>query len=148
MKRKRIPAIIFNDGDYKYPNGLKVTDEDELDIKLKSGDWNTGPVDRLKNPIKKKKSADEKRAEIARLKAELEDSDDDTDIDEPGPAKVVKETPPKPEPEKDEKTTPGKKPLSHMNITELMKEAKDIGLTINEDWTKTQLYQAIKNKKG
>ncbi len=54
MKRKRIPAIIFNDGDYKYPNGLKVTDEDELDIKLKSGDWNTGPVDRLKNPIKRK----------------------------------------------------------------------------------------------
>jgi hypothetical protein len=142
MKKKRIPAIIFNDGDYKYPSGLKVTDEDELDIKLKSGDWNTGPVDKLKNPIKKKKSADEKRAEIKRLQAELDKSDVDVVNDDPDPPKK------EPEPVKDKKTTPGKKPLSHMNITELMKEGNDIGLTINEDWTKTQLYTAIRKKKG
>lgn len=53
-KKNRVPAIIFNSTSHKYPKGLRVTDEDELDIKLKSGEWNTGPVDESKKPKKEK----------------------------------------------------------------------------------------------
>lgn len=48
-KKKRIPSFIYNTENYIYPDGFLVTDEAELDDKLKNG-WDTGPVD---NPVKK-----------------------------------------------------------------------------------------------
>ena len=148
MKKKKVPSMVFNDGDYKYPHGLRVTDEDELDIKLKSGDWDTGPVDKLKNPIKKKKSADEKRAEILRLQEELDEEPEPEpgkkkDNPEPG-----RENTEKPEPMKKPTKEPGKKSLSQMTVPELLKVAEGITLKVDEDWTRTQLYNAIKKKKG
>ena len=96
MAKKRVPTIIFNDGAYKYPKGLRVVDEDELDTKFESGEWNTGPVDAAKN-----------------------------------------------------KSVSGsaEKPLSHMNTTELAEIAGKCGITIENEWKKIDLYNAIKNHK-
>jgi len=141
VKKKKVPAILFNDTNFRYPKGMKVLSEDELDIRLKSGEWNTGPVDEKNSggveAIKTKElSQSEKRAEIARLQAEL--GEEDTKEEPADPEK------PKEEPVKVELT---KKPLSHMNISELIGEADAIGMKVNEEWTKTQLYEAIKKRK-
>ena len=137
--KKRVPAIVFNDGDYKYPKGLRVIDEDDLDIKLKSGEWNTGPVDKKMNPVKQARTDSEKRVEIQRLLDELDEDSLDTDPLKIEPGKPKKES---------AKTESDKKHLSHMNISELIVEAGNISLKVDEDWTKTQLYEAIKKKKG
>ena len=47
-KNNRVPAMVFNADEYAYPDGLRVETEDELDILIKSGEWNTGPVDAAK----------------------------------------------------------------------------------------------------
>jgi hypothetical protein len=148
MARKKVPAIVFNNSNFIYPNGLRVNDEDELAEKLESGDWNTGPVDAKKGTgeAKAKKaelSDSEKRAEIARLNSELGKDDKTEDLGKTDPGKAI--DPGKPDTAKTDST---KKPLSHMNITELVAEAEVIKLTVDENWTKTELYNAIKKKKG
>ncbi len=43
MTKKRVPGFLYNDIEYKYPNGLSITSEAEYDALLRSGDWLEGP---------------------------------------------------------------------------------------------------------
>ena len=43
MKKKRVPGFLYNDIEYRYPNGLSITSEVEYDAMLNSGDWLEGP---------------------------------------------------------------------------------------------------------
>ena len=54
-KKKRVPAILFNNDAYTYPKGLRIEDEAELDEKLESGKWLTGPGVPTGEPDKPKK---------------------------------------------------------------------------------------------
>lgn len=93
-KKKRVPAMVFNNGAYTYPKGLRIEDEAEYDEKLDSGKWLTGPGVPAGEPAKPKKKA-----------------------------------------------------LSHMNTEELVAEALEMGLEIDEDWKKADLLEAIRNDK-
>ena len=66
MKKKTVPCILFNESYCVYPRGRRVTDQDERDAMINSGEWNTGPVDAAKEaPAKKadpKKAASKKAA--------------------------------------------------------------------------------------
>jgi len=53
-KRSKVPCIMYNDTDCRYPKGKRIDDQDELDTMINSKDgWNTGPVDAAKAAPKK-----------------------------------------------------------------------------------------------
>lgn len=149
MTKKKIPAIIFNKTDYKYPKGLKITDEDELAEKLSSKEWNTGPVDKMrpkrkdKKPVEKVLTDKEKQDLINQYshdlgldvstEVDLDTDKNDTTNDDKDP--VVDTT---------EKEGKKEKYLSHMNLPELIQKAMDIDLAIDENWNKTELMNAIR----
>ena len=93
-KKKRVPAMLFNNDAYTYPKGLRIEDEAELDEKLESGKWLTGPG--------------VPTGELAK---------------------------------------PKKKPPSHMNTEELVAEATELGIEIDEEWKKADLLEAIRKQK-
>ena len=146
MAKKKIPAIIFNKTNYKYPKGLRVVDENELYEKLTSGDWDTGPVDKIR-PERKSKSREikilsneEKQALINKYSSEL-GVFEEVDIIDDSKEKMKNAPPEQTEPAK--KTQP-EKYLSHMNLSELFKKAGEFDIKINENWTRTELMNVIR----
>ena len=65
-QRKPVNVMMFDNKANKYPRGLRVTDPDELDEMMKSGKWNTGPVDAAKS--KKVAIAEKERLALAKAK--------------------------------------------------------------------------------
>ena len=132
-KKKRLPCILFNDGDYKYPNGLHITDADDRDIKLKSGEWNTGPVDN-KGQEAPKREQPPKKMTVSEL-IEFAKSNGMEIVGDVDGVKTGIEG------------TPKKKHLSHMNTAELVELAESLTITVDENWTKKELQDAIKAHK-
>lgn len=132
MRKSKAPCFLFNRNNYIYPNGLRVTDQDELDTKLKSGEWNTGPVDKKGEPTEEEKAP--KVMSLAEL-VEAAKSNGIEIVDE----NLVSEN-------KDSENTDTieyEKPFEEMIVSELTVVAGDKGITILDTWLKADLLKAI-----